>query len=336
MLYVMNNTECEVGEFTLSIADCSIEQGGIYSVVGPNGSGKSTLLSMLAFLQPPSKGALCFQGTDVSYSDSAGLVLLRRGVGYLMQNPYLFSKNVEENIGYGLDARGLSRSDVRSKVKSIMERMSLSHLAGRDARELSGGESQRVALARTLVLETDVVLLDEPTASVDSSSVRAVEKAVLEICRERNATLILTTHSMDQAYRMSTNLLSIVNGRIHGIAYENVFEGTVAKRSAGVHAVDVAEDVSFLFAGSADRERVSIAIESEDILLSNEKLSSSALNTFHGTISRVDATDVGLRVFVDVGVNLCSVLTRMSFEKMDLGVGKPVWLAFKASSVKIL
>ena len=336
MLYVMNNTECEVGEFTLSIADCSIEQGGIYSVVGPNGSGKSTLLSMLAFLRAPSKGTLCFQGTDVSYSDSAGLVQLRRGVGYLMQNPYLFSKNVEDNIGYGLAARGISRDESLSRVKAIMERMSLSHLAGRDARELSGGESQRVALARTLVLDTDVVLLDEPTASVDASSVRAVEKTVLEICRERNATLILTTHSMDQAYRMSGNLLSIVNGRIHGVAYENVFEGSVTERSSGVDAVQVSDGISFLITGGADEERVSIAIESEDIVLSNDELASSALNTFHGTITRVDATDRGLRVFTDVGVTLCAVMTRMSFEKMDLGVGKPVWLAFKASSVKIL
>jgi len=335
-LYSLDDVRYSVGAFTLSIEDCTIEEGNVYSVVGPNGSGKSSLLNLLAFLHPPSDGNLLFREDRVDYSNGPALLSLRRRVGYLMQSPYLFNMSVADNIAYGLRVRGCSGDEIRRRVQSIMERMSLSHLARRNAHHLSGGETQRVALARTLVLDSNVVLLDEPTANVDRPNVNAVEKAVLDICREKKATVLLTTHSLDQAYRMSRNLLSIVNGRIHGTAYENVFEGGVHRDGEGVPSVNVAEGVRFLVAENVEPDRLTIAIDPEDVVVSHTRFASSALNTFEGTIARVDAAEGGLRVFVDIGVNLCAVLTRKSFENMNLNVGKTVWLTFKASAVRVL
>jgi len=336
-LYALDDAEYSVGTFTLRIEDCAIESGTIYSVVGPNGSGKSSLLNLLGFLQPLSGGALRFRGEDVDYADGARFLGLRREVAYLMQSPYLFNMSVTENIGYGLRVRGRPREEIRGRVEAIMCRMSLTHLARRNAHQLSGGETQRVALARALVLDTDVVLLDEPTANVDRPNVHAVEKAVLDICRERGATVVLTTHSMDQAYRLSRNLLSIVNGRIHGVVYENVFEGDLCECPGGVRCVRVAEGVEFLIGEApGEQTRVTIAIDPVDIILSHSRLISSALNAFRGPITRVDGTDEGLRLFVDIGVSLCAVLTRKSFDDMRLNVGQTVWVTFKASAVKVL
>lgn len=212
MLYSLKDIECRVGKFKLSIDSCELKQGETYSVVGPNGSGKSTFLNALAFLVKPVSGTVAFRGGEVKYNGD--LIALRREVGYAMQNPYLFKMSVEDNIGYGLAVRGVAKREIRQKVGEMMERMSLSHLAGRHHVEMSVGESQRVALARTLILDTKVILLDEPTASVDASNVETVEKTVLELCTERNATLIISTHLADQAKRMSPNTISVVDGSL--------------------------------------------------------------------------------------------------------------------------
>jgi tungstate transport system ATP-binding protein len=334
--YVLDNVRCTVGTFTLSIAGCTLDAGNVYSVVGPNGSGKSSLLNLLAFLAPASRGNLLFRNACVDNADGPHRLSLRRQVAYLMQNPYLFNMSVADNIGYGLRVRGCPKEDIRRRVKSIMERMSLTHLAPRNAHHLSGGEAQRVALARTLVLDTDVVLLDEPTANVDLPNVRALEKTVLDLCREKCATVVFTTHSLDQAYRMSGNRLSIINGRISGIAYENVFEGLVQRGGNGVPSVAVTEGVEFRVAAEPPAAHATIAVDPEDIVVSRARLTSSALNVFEGRIERMDATDGILRIYVDIGVSLCAVLTRKSFADMDLNIGKSVWVTFKASAVRIL
>jgi len=336
VLYQLNNAVCKVGDFTLSVEDCAIEEGGIYSIVGPNGSGKSSLLNLLSFISSPSRGVMRFRGDAVDYTKSTLLLARRREMGYLMQTPYLFKTSVAGNIGYGLSVRGVSRGEIRSRVKSIMDSMLLSHLADRDAHRLSAGEAQRVALARTLILETNVVLLDEPTVGVDIANVHAIEKTVLAMCRERKATVILTTHSMDQAHRMSRNVMSIIKGRVHGVVYENVFEGSVIRRSDGLHEVCVGDGIAFIIADGVDEARATIAISAESIILSNERLDSSALNIFRGAVTRVEATACGLRIFVDIGVILSIALTSISFESMQISVGKLVWLSFKASAVRAL
>jgi tungstate transport system ATP-binding protein len=335
-LYNLNETQSRLGEFNLSVDNCVIESGNVYSVLGPNGSGKTTLLNTLAFLHAPSSGTLVFKGRTVDYSDRPGVLALRRQVGYLMQNPYLFNMSVFDNIAYGLKVRGRPGEETNKRVESVMTRLSLSHLAGRNAHRLSGGESQRVAMARTLVLDCDVVLLDEPTSSVDVHNVRAVEEAILQFNREKKTTIIFTTHSHDQAYRMSGSLLSIINGRICGVTYENVFDGTVVEGTDGVRTVSPAKGLCFAVTAGKDGQNVTIAVDPEDIIISEEQLSSSALNSFQGVITKAEEVLGTLRIFVDVGVSLCAVVTRKSFVGMGLNIGKSVWVTFKANAVKVL
>ena len=335
-LYVLDKTESTIGDFGLAIDHCMLEPGRIYTIVGPNGSGKTTLLNLLAFLHEPSHGRVLWRGRPVDYTDRAGLLALRRQVGYLMQNPYLFNMNVYENIAYGLRLRGCSNDEIRRRVESMMASQSLSHLARRNAHRLSGGEAQRVGLARTLVLDTEIVLLDEPTANVDRCNVRALEAGVLRVNRERKTTVILTTHSEEQAFRMSRNRLSIINGRVRGVAYENVFEGTVLEASGGVRSVAIAEGIAIAIGDGRPGTRVTLAIDPEDILLSGARLSSSALNAFQGPISKAEVANGSVRVFVNVGgVSLCALLTKTSFTAMNLNVGKVVWATFKANAVKV-
>jgi molybdopterin-binding protein len=313
-----------------------LERGGITCIVGPNGSGKTAFLNLLGFIRPPRCGTVFFDGAPVDFRNARQVLRLRRRVGYLMQSPYLFNMRVQDNIGYGLRVRGVGKADIQRRVGAVMERLSLSHLAGRGAHKLSGGEAQRVALARTFVLDTDIYLLDEPTANVDRRHVGHVETLINELNVERGATIVLTTHSQEQAYRLSRNLLSILDGRIRGARYENVFAGTVRLESDGLAKVYVSENVAFLLKGGRPGSNITIAIDPEAVILSGEELESSALNRFEGRITRMEEVNGGVRVFVDVGVSLCALVTRCSVQRMSLTVGSSVWATFKASAVEVL
>ena len=334
-MFVLRNAGRSIGDFVLTIEECRLEEGGMYAVVGPNGSGKTSFLNMLACLERPETGYLAFKGSPIDHSDAQALLKVRRRIGYLMQNPYLFNMSVRDNVAYGLRIRGLPKEDIRRKVDAMLERLSLSGLARRAAHTLSGGEAQRVALARTLVLDADAYLLDEPTANVDQRNIRAVEQSIEQLNTANGATIVLTTHSRDQAYRMSKRPISIIGGRISDIEYENVFSGELKTEPDGLKKVVVAEGVELKIATGRNGE-VTIAVDPQDVILSREEIDSSALNRFHGLITRIEDINGSLRVFVDAGVVLCALITHRSFTDMNLNVGKHVWVTFKANAVKVI
>jgi molybdopterin-binding protein len=134
---------------------------------------------------------------------------------------------------------------------------------------------------------------------------------------------------------MSNSTISIINGRIYDIAFENVFAGTLVREADGVRSVSVADGVSIKVAHGEQGE-VSVAIDPQDIILSTGEIESSALNRCEGSISKIEETNGSLRVFVDVGVELCTVITRRSFDDMGLNIGKSVWATFKANAVKVI
>jgi tungstate transport system ATP-binding protein len=333
--YELSDVEAGRGDFTLRIAACRLAAGGVYAAVGPNGSGKSTFLDLLALLLPPRRGCVRVDGEDVAGRDPDALLPHRRRIGYLLQKPYLFNMSAAENVGYGLRLRGVLPTATRARVQEAMEQLDIAHLAHRNAHTLSGGEAQRVALARTFVLEPAVLLLDEPTANVDRRHVATVEEFVRDANTRRGTTVVLATHSRDQAYRLARHVLSIIDGAIRDVAYENVFTGALTAEPDGLHAVRLREG-PVLHVTEGRPGSVTVAVDPQDVLLSAQELASSALNRFHGTISRIEDVNGTLRVFVDVGADFCAVISKRSFLDMRLNIGTPVWVTFKASAVKVL
>lgn len=334
MIYDLKNVEKSLGDFHLMIEKCQLEAGKIYVVTGPNGCGKTTFLNLLAFLDNYSQGELIFKGKTTRGILPQETTLLRRKIGYLMQNSYLFNMSVYENVSYPLKIRNVSENLINDKVEHILSKMSLTHLSKRNVHKLSGGEAQRTALARTLIIDADVFLLDEPTANVDITNIHAVEKMILNINKERSAAVVIATHSQEQAYRLSPNIISIIKGKIKDIAYENVFSGTVIEKN-DIKYMELSKDITIQLSESGQGENT-IAIDPQDIIISYDKFKSSALNNFYGTIEKIENINGSLRVFINTGVTFCAVITHKSFHDMGLNIGKRVCLTFKANSVKVL
>ncbi len=197
------------GRCVLSVQSLDIHRGEIFGLVGPSGAGKSTLLRLLNFLEAPTRGVIRFDDVEVSGLRAVPLTLRRR-VTTVFQRPVLLNRSVEANVAFGLSLRGEEGTD--SRISAALERVGLGGLAKKRARTLSGGELQRVALARAIVLNSDVLLLDEPTANLDPYNVGLIEEAVRGINREKGTTVVLVTHNVFQARRLADRVGLLLDG----------------------------------------------------------------------------------------------------------------------------
>lgn len=197
------------GRSILDIDHLEIQRGEILTLVGPSGAGKSTLLRLLNFLEFPDAGELIYDGVRLS---TAMPLSKQREVTTVFQHPALLQDSVEANITYGLRLRG--ERDGRSNLDAIIQRMGLENLRRQRARKLSGGEAQRVALARAVILQPRVLLLDEPTANLDPYNIGLIEDVVREINQQKNTTIILVTHNIFQARRLSHRIGLMLAGRM--------------------------------------------------------------------------------------------------------------------------
>jgi tungstate transport system ATP-binding protein len=180
------------GRAVLEIPQLEIASGEICALVGPNGSGKTTLLSILALLLSPGSGSVLLNGLESARGPERQR--LRRQVTLVHQKPVLFSTTVWNNVSYGLRALGLPAREIKVRVGAVLEELGLSAVADRQARKISGGEAQRAVLARGLVLQTPILLLDEPTSSLDEDFRPILWDLLRRANHTRNTTIVVATH----------------------------------------------------------------------------------------------------------------------------------------------
>lgn len=210
------------GQTVLAIENLAIQPASIVGLIGPNGSGKSTFLRLLGLIERPTQGKIRFEGRRVEpFSDQARFLITM-----LPQEPFLMKRSVFKNVSYGLKLRG-NGVDVAHRVN---EALSLVGLANKDfARRpwyaLSGGEAQRVALAARLILRPKVLLLDEPTASVDAASAYLIKEASLRARDELGTTLIVASHDWQWLYEICDEMVHLFKGKIFGTGREPIIYG---------------------------------------------------------------------------------------------------------------
>jgi len=185
-----------------------VQAGQKIAIVGPSGAGKSSFLRLLNRLDEPTGGTVLLDETDYRQIPPREL---RRRVGMVLQSPYLFPGSVADNLAYGPNQRGETMA--AAKVERLLERVGLDGYASHNINNLSGGEAQRVSLARTLANKPEILLLDEPTSALDDASEQEVETLINQIIDDEHLTCLFVTHDMDQALRMARFALYMENGR---------------------------------------------------------------------------------------------------------------------------
>ncbi|MFC4770009.1 energy-coupling factor ABC transporter ATP-binding protein [Effusibacillus consociatus] len=188
-----------------------LKNGEIVGLVGPNGSGKSSLLKILAFLESPTQGILTFHGQSITGKVPLSI---RRKIAVVFQEPLLLNTTVFENVAAGLKIRGVPKPETQLRVENWLTRFGISHLAKQHAHSLSGGEAQRVSLARAFVLEPSVLFMDEPFSALDVSTKESLLEDLSLILKTTSVTAVLISHDFRDILRLTQRTVILVDGKI--------------------------------------------------------------------------------------------------------------------------
>ncbi|MGA8848851.1 MAG: ABC transporter ATP-binding protein [Dehalococcoidia bacterium] len=331
-----------------------IGKGEVFTMIGPTGAGKTTLLRIIGLLEVPGAGEIYFDGKCIPHSGKQRLEIRRR-MSFIHQKPQVFNLSVYDNVACGLRWRGEGKNKTAEKVDHILEMVGLKGYENRNARTLSGGEAQRVALARSLVLEPEVLLLDEPTANLDPISTAKIEQLIAYVARQHNTTMIMATHDMSQGQQLADRIGVLLDGRLaqtgnvidifrspqnevvaHFVGMENIIEGVIVANNEGIAMVNIGGNALQAISNYPVGKEVYACIRPEDITLALSSTQSSARNSFQGKVTRVTTIGPLSRVEINCGFPLVALVTKISAEELNLQVGREVYTTFKATGVHIM
>jgi molybdate transport system ATP-binding protein len=335
---------------------------GITILFGPSGSGKSTLLDCVAGLLYPSIGRIAI-GDRALFDSSAGVNVppQQRRVAYVFQSLALFPRmSVEENVAYGLaDTLEARRAE---RVDSILVAFRVAHLRNRKPGEISGGEQQRVALARSLVTMPQVLLLDEPLTGLDAELTTSIVEDLRVWNRAQRIPILYVTHSRNEVDALAERVIAIEHGRVirqghprevldaprrsklaQAAGFENFLDAAVTslREADGVMSVRLAEtavEIEVPLSYAAPGDRVRIAVRAGDIMLATQHPSGlSARNVLEGQIESVEQRGALIAIRVNCGnAVLMSHVTPGALRSLELSTGKTVWVVLKTHSCHLV
>jgi len=343
------------GTILLNIPSLSIEKGEILALIGPNGAGKTTLLQTLSYLLKPFQGEILFKGKKVETNHS--VLEYRRKLAMVFQEPLLFDTTVFNNVASGLKIRGMGKGEIQKKVMENLERFGISHLSQRSAKTLSGGEAQRTSLARAFDIQPEILLLDEPFASLDPPTRESLIEDLEHILYQTKTTTIFATHDRLEALGLSDRIAVMHGGRILQIGtpdevmnhpvdefvasfvgVDTILTGKVIKKNGGTFVASISgkeiEAVGEVHIG----ETVVLCIRPENVTLSTQPRleATSARNVFTGRIIKIAPLGPYQKVQLGCGFPLVAYVTNHSLEELSLTEGKEVRASFKATAIHVV
>jgi tungstate transport system ATP-binding protein len=345
--------EARYGNRTVVSVDRLLLAGGqTLALLGPNGAGKSTLLRILALLERPRRGEFKLFGEAVTGRERQAL-RFRRRMATVFQAPLLTSGSVSDNVGRGLRFRGLERAVVWDRVDRWLRRFGIAHLAGREARTLSGGEAQRVSLARAFAVEPEILFLDEPFASLDQHGREALALELEEVLRTSRIATVLVTHDRSEALMLADEVALLMDGAVRQVGpvrdvlarpcdaevarfvgVENLLPARVVQRHLDVVDVSMA-DCGFRIprAPGLDGE-ILLCVRAEDVHLSE---AGGALEgprvSLNARVVRIVPFGVPYRVHLDAGLPLVALAAERTLRRLDLREGSALVASFNPSRV---
>jgi len=338
------------GETILNDVSLTIGRGEALALIGYTGAGKTTLIRLLDLLEKPSSGSLYFDGKDVNQNYSLRLEARRR-MAYVQQKPVVFNMSVYDNIAYGLKWRQEKSPSIRRKVEDALSLVGMEDYSNRNARTLSGGETQRIAIARALVIEPEVLFLDEPTANLDPNTTSKIEEVLAGIIRGQKTALCMATHDMPQGQRLASKIGVILNGKImqagtpheifccpvtkevaEFVGIENMLPGIVKENNDNLANISVEDKIIQAISDAPQGKKVYVLIRPEDITFATRLETTSARNVFRGVITNLIPLGPLVRIELDCGFPLLGVLTANSAGELGLSKGKELYATFKATA----
>jgi len=330
----------------------TVERGEIVAVIGPTGSGKTTLLRLIDQLDTPASGKVLFEGREVTPRLRTGV---RRQISMVLQKPVVFDSSVYDNVAYPLRVRKYDRKAIPEKVNAMLRTVGLDGYQKRKARTLSGGETQKVALARALISTPQALLLDEPTANLDPVSLDAIEDLILKLNRENGMAIVIATHEMAQGQRLAHRIGVMMQGDLiqmgkpdevfyapsdlrvaRFVGVENILKGRITANEGGLAQVQLNGRSLEAVTDHRPGQEVHICIRPEEVIISLEAPSSSARNVLSGDIRLLALSGPLARVEIDCGLTLVALITKRSAEELGLRVGQQVQASFKATAVHVI
>jgi tungstate transport system ATP-binding protein len=317
----------------LNLERLSLEKNKILGLLGPNGAGKTTLLEIMAFLIRPSAGDIWFKKERVNFTKGR-LMDLRRKVVLIQQQPLLFTTTVFKNVEYPLKIRKTPRAKRERIVKELLDLVGMEMFRHASAHKLSGGETHRIAIAQALACFPEVILMDEPTASVDVENQINIERIIKEINREKGISVIFTTHDMIQASRLADETLFLYEGRVAQSIYENIFSGYIEIDPKG-YKYCVLNNGLKLRVSSQKSGSIRISIDPKAVKLNQKRSSPSMHNSFQGTLIQLADEQTRVRALVDMGIPMSVLISKEVFKSLHLDLGEEVWLYCPEESIDV-
>lgn len=322
------------GKSVLSIDRLELPRGGIIGVIGPNGSGKSTFLRLAGFVEKPTVGEIFFNGKPAGPFSPE----VRNRVTLLPQEPFLMKRTVLKNVAYGLQIRN-AKERLAERVDKALAYVGLDgeDFAQRPSYALSGGEAQRVALAARLILKPEVLLMDEPTASIDALSAQLIKDAALKAQRDWGTTLIIASHDWQWLYGVCDTVFHLLKGRFLGTGRENVLFGPWEPMGNGFWGRTLSDGQRLLVPKPPDVLAAAV-IENAHITPVDESVGDSAKQmTLSGLITRLALEKASGLIVVSVLVaNLpfTGALTERQVSEHALYPGRKVAVRYRVDSIK--
>ena len=342
------------GRTILSLDRLEAREGELLALLGPTGAGKSTLLRVLHLLEKPAAGSVSWRGTPVSWPPPLDL---RRRIAMAFQDPLLFSGTTLDNVLYGLSVRGETGPAARGKATEALRLLRVDDLADRRARTLSGGEAQRTALARALVLRPELLLLDEPFAALDAPIRRHLLEELTQVVKEHGITCVYVTHEQGEAFSVADRIAVLRRGRLlqAGTPEElllrptsravarfmqtgNILPGVVSRRTEALSEVSVGGRVLFSRTVLPEGAPVDACVRREEILVEAPGGAAPApgMNRFAGTVEAVLDHGSTMQLKIDAGFSegpLQALITRRVAHDLAPRPGLAVEATFSAASV---